>query len=245
MSQLKTIKNSHCLPENERTSSSSEQSKNLPAKEDLYLLLCVYETYTYYYIYKYTSISTAALYHLVSLRIRMTITFENDSDVIVYALEKIISFARENQYLFVANCIWWIAGVIGLDSGLTIFIDNLEIRKQIGENRISATPRDNARSESVDPEQLKIEETIIRNKNQNLARASRVTRSNPAVIQDPFPDPGASQYSQVKPLPTTKIQQKKARKVNRLQEANSKRETERNQRLTRLRATIFRSLNKE
>jgi hypothetical protein len=145
----------------------------------------------------------------------------------------------------VANCIWWIAGVIGLDSGLTIFIDNLEIRKQIGENRISATPRDNARSKSVDPEQLKIEETIIRNKNQNLARASRVTRSNPAVIQDSFPDPGAGQYSQVKPLPTTKNQQKKARKVNRLQEANSKRETERNKRLTRLRATIFRSLNKE
>jgi hypothetical protein len=50
----------------------------------------------------------------------MTITFENDSDVIVYALEKIISFARGNQYLFVANCLWWIAGIIGLDKGLII-----------------------------------------------------------------------------------------------------------------------------
>jgi hypothetical protein len=59
----------------------------------------------------------------------MTITFETDSDVIVYALEKIVSFAKENQYLFVANCAWWIAGIIGLDSGLTTFIDNLEIRR--------------------------------------------------------------------------------------------------------------------
>jgi hypothetical protein len=48
----------------------------------------------------------------------MTITFENDSDVIVYALEKIVSFARENQYIFMANCAWWTAGVIGVDSWL-------------------------------------------------------------------------------------------------------------------------------
>jgi hypothetical protein len=54
----------------------------------------------------------------------MTLTFECDKDVIVYALEKIIVFAKENQYLFVANCVWWIAGVIGLDSSLTTFIDN-------------------------------------------------------------------------------------------------------------------------
>jgi hypothetical protein len=33
----------------------------------------------------------------------MTITCENKPDVIVYAFEKIIFFARENQYLFVGN----------------------------------------------------------------------------------------------------------------------------------------------
>jgi len=59
----------------------------------------------------------------------MTITFENDSDVIVYALEKIISFARNRQLFYVASCVWWIAGQVGLDSGLTTFIDNLEIRR--------------------------------------------------------------------------------------------------------------------
>ena len=60
----------------------------------------------------------------------MTITFKKDSDIIVYALEKILAFGRENQYLFVANCTWWIAGIIGLHSGLTIFIDNLETWKR-------------------------------------------------------------------------------------------------------------------
>jgi hypothetical protein len=62
----------------------------------------------------------------------MTITFESDKDVIVYALEKIISYARDNQYIFLAQSIWWISSIIGLQEGLIIFIDNLKIRKDIG-----------------------------------------------------------------------------------------------------------------
>ena len=111
----------------------------------------------------------------------MTITFENDSDVIVYALEKIVSFARTNQYLFVANCAWWIAGITGLDSGLTIFIDNLEARKRVGQYRISTTPRDITRSESVNSGQIKLEESLTRNAIKiPPPKVSRVTRSNPA-----------------------------------------------------------------
>jgi hypothetical protein len=104
----------------------------------------------------------------------MTITFETDSDVIVYALEQILSFAQENQYLFVANCAWWIAGIIGLDSGLTIFIDNLEIRKRAYQPReVSMTPRDIARSVSANQDQNDLEEGLIvatkgRNRQENL-----------------------------------------------------------------------------
>jgi len=58
----------------------------------------------------------------------MTLTFENDNDVIVYALEKIISYARKNQYIFVAQSVWWIASVIGLTDGLVTHIDNLRKR---------------------------------------------------------------------------------------------------------------------
>jgi hypothetical protein len=84
----------------------------------------------------------------------MTLTFENDNDVIVYTFEKIIAFARREQYLFVANCVWWIAGVIGLDQGLITFIDNLESRKEIVDIRaISETPRDIARSVSPDKQE--------------------------------------------------------------------------------------------
>jgi len=75
----------------------------------------------------------------------MAITFENSNDVIVYTLEKIISFARDKQYCFVANCVWWIAGIIGLDEGLSIHIDNLVARREIDLREISSTPRDIAR----------------------------------------------------------------------------------------------------
>ena len=72
----------------------------------------------------------------------MTITFENDNDVIVYALEKIISFAKENRYLFVANCAWWIAGVIGFYHDLTIYIDKLFKKASEHSRNVSPIPRD-------------------------------------------------------------------------------------------------------
>jgi len=61
----------------------------------------------------------------------MTLAFENNNDVIVYTLEKIISYARDNQYSFVAQCVWWLASIIGLQEGLVIHINNLRIRSRV------------------------------------------------------------------------------------------------------------------
>jgi len=58
----------------------------------------------------------------------MTVTFENDNDVIVYALEKVISYARRTQQIFVAQCVWWLASIIGLEQGLANYIDNIQSR---------------------------------------------------------------------------------------------------------------------
>jgi hypothetical protein len=35
----------------------------------------------------------------------MAISFEYDQDVIVYAIEKIIAYARDNQYIFLAQSV--------------------------------------------------------------------------------------------------------------------------------------------
>jgi hypothetical protein len=61
----------------------------------------------------------------------MTITFESDKDIIVYALEKIISFARDSSYIFLAQSVWWISSIIGLQEELIIHIDNLKARAEV------------------------------------------------------------------------------------------------------------------
>jgi hypothetical protein len=61
----------------------------------------------------------------------MTITFESDTDVIIYALEKIISYARNNQYIFLAQSIWWISSIIELQEGLIIYIDKLKAQSEV------------------------------------------------------------------------------------------------------------------
>jgi len=58
----------------------------------------------------------------------MPITFEDDTEVIIYALEKIITIARNTQQIFVAQCIWWLATVITLEQGLVQHIDTLHGR---------------------------------------------------------------------------------------------------------------------
>jgi hypothetical protein len=61
----------------------------------------------------------------------MTISFENDNDVIVYALEKVISHARKTQQIFGAQCVWWLASIIGLEQGLINYIDNIQTRQNV------------------------------------------------------------------------------------------------------------------
>jgi hypothetical protein len=124
----------------------------------------------------------------------MTLTFESDYDVIIYALEKIISFARVTQYIFVANCVWWIAEVIGLDNGLIKYIDDIGAKERICKDRlVSPIPRDIARG--VSPE---------------------------LPPSDYRPDPlGRSRKGRVNPLPETKRQLRHARRKQQLRKAKS------------------------
>jgi len=128
----------------------------------------------------------------------MTITFENDNDVIVYALERIISYAREFQYFFLANCTWWIASIIGLDESLQRHIDNLALGQSVIARGISATPRDIARDISVESDK-KIPKEAADNYVPDPLRRTRKGRINP--------------------LPQSKRQLKKARQIQ--QQANT------------------------
>ena len=89
----------------------------------------------------------------------MTITFEHETDVIIYALEKVISHARRNQQIFVAQCVWWLASIIGIEQELVKYIDNIQSRINVTiipekvpkEGRaVSPEPRDNQEDQRQD-----------------------------------------------------------------------------------------------
>jgi hypothetical protein len=98
----------------------------------------------------------------------MTITFRNDNDVIVYALEKVITYARRTQQIFVAHCVSWLASIIGLEQNLVIYIENIQSRttkskeeelRQDSESRkriISPTPRDLQEDSGLGCEEINI-----------------------------------------------------------------------------------------
>jgi hypothetical protein len=114
----------------------------------------------------------------------MTITFENDDDVIVYALEKVISYARRTQQIFVAQCVWWLASIIGLERGLVVYIDNIQSRinvtiipekiPSVGRSE-SPIPRDLAEDQRLDtiPDSDQIRQEIISPTPRDLQEDSR------------------------------------------------------------------------
>jgi len=107
------------------------KDRYLPAKRNPYLLLSFYDTDTYYiYTYDLLAWCSGSPAPLFILSWRMTITFENNNDIICYALKKIISYARDNQYIFLAQSIWWVSSVIGLQQGRVVYIDNLRKHRE-------------------------------------------------------------------------------------------------------------------
>jgi len=163
------------------------------------------------------------------------ITFENGNVVIVYALEKIISYTRENQYIFLAQSIWWIASIIGLQQGLVIHIDNLESRENVTSDPVSKatlivrTNHDQKDEEKVHPDRIgQIDnEREISVTPRDLVEDQRF--GNILDNAEPFlASSGRArnqwQLNRVNPLPQTKKQLRKNRKTKRLQEARKKAE---------------------
>jgi hypothetical protein len=115
---------------------AAQQPAISTSKERFEILLCFYDTYTDYYIHiNLLGFCCGSPAPLISIILQMTMSFKNKNINIVYALEKIICFARDNQYIILAQRIWWIASVIRLQPGLIIFIDNLKAREFVTEEK--------------------------------------------------------------------------------------------------------------
>jgi len=104
----------------------------------------------------------------------MTITFKDDNDVIIYALEKIISYARDNRYIFLAQSIWWISSIIGLQQGLVNYIDTLRVRSEELPQDIKESPENR---EALSQNKNKISRT-------NTGQYDREISATPRDIQE-------------------------------------------------------------
>jgi hypothetical protein len=86
----------------------------------------------------------------------------------------------------VANCAWWIAGNIGLDSGLIVHINNLAFRQNDHSQQVSLTSQHIARSVSATTGQVNFEEENIATRNKakpSPLRTIKSTRSNPGKVE--------------------------------------------------------------
>jgi len=111
----------------------------------------------------------------------MTITFKNNNEVIIYALEKIFAFARENQYIIVAQCVWWLASIIGLESGLATHIDNLRKRSEV----YSAPGVAHTNPGIVHPDRLfQIEKATSDQKDQSCRESSELESEHSITSED-------------------------------------------------------------
>jgi len=130
----------------------------------------------------------------------MTITFDNDNDVIVYALEKIILYAWRTQQIFAAQWVWWLASIIGLEQGLLVHINNLR--------------------QSENPEPLTAYSGRVQPDRVQQISSRKAVSPTPRALTD---DRRLNQRNRVNLLPQTKRQLKKARNIKSLQEAGKKR----------------------
>jgi len=60
----------------------------------------------------------------------MNITFEHEADALLWVFGKLISQFHQRQYLFAAQCIWWISALVGLQPALVYYLDNHEFPSQ-------------------------------------------------------------------------------------------------------------------
>jgi len=167
--------------------------------------------------------------------------------------KKIISHARRNQQIFAANCVWWLASLIGLESGLISYIDTLRSREEVRSQ--DKTSEESGKAIRQDQYQTYPDLAAQFSKGKSVSttprdltedqRLDRILDSAERTIQDSLGERLRLQLDRENPLPQTKSQLRKVRKIKRLQEAKSKRDIGSNQRLKKLRATVIRNLSKE
>jgi len=127
----------------------------------------------------------------------MPITFENDNDVIVYALERVIAYARQTQQIFIAQCVWWLASIVRLERELVSHIDKLQTERNANPQEqlpreTSTIPRDLAEDRRINQVLDDTEQYLRESRRQREIKALKVSgttstgRINPTRISQNY-----------------------------------------------------------
>jgi hypothetical protein len=165
----------------------------------------------------------------------MTISYESNSDVMVYAFARIIAFSRSKAYIFAAHCVWWPASIIGFEQRLIIRIAYLRKREPIALESMTIS---SSVSNKV-PESATIPSTVHPSQVQQMSigrempptpwdlteeqRTEQLLDRAEHFIEECKRAQITWQRNRFNSLPQTHAQLKKARKIKRLQEAGKKR----------------------
>jgi hypothetical protein len=108
----------------------------------------------------------------------MTITFNDDKDVIVYALEKVISYARQHQNIFLVQCVWSISAILGLQDGLVSHIDNLKARESIGDLELQVESLVHSDGSKIHPDRIVSIQISVSNYTSSKVKSISTTKTD-------------------------------------------------------------------
>jgi hypothetical protein len=187
----------------------------------------------------------------------MTINFENENDVIVFALEKIISFARNNHYILLAQSVSWISSIIGLQQGLIVHIDNIR-KREIASKEFSVVTSEERIAETdirhttipVHPSRrLQVpKDREVSSTPRDLSedqRLDQVLEDTETFLEESSRARNTWQQNRIHPLPQSKRQLRIARQIKRLQEARDKETAKRNQRIRKIGDSVISNFSKK
>jgi len=153
----------------------------------------------------------------------MSITCSHKADVLLWNQAKLIATFHAKQYVFAAQCVWWISAIIGLQPVLVYFIDNQRFssKADLGESHQPVTiSRDNQKSRTrettnCDRENLRLDQVL--DEAEAFIEWSEAARKQ--FVTDPLCQ---TRQGHINPLLSAKAHLKKARRLVKRQEKCSK-----------------------
>jgi len=111
-----TVMNSHCHG-TEKNNLYEWTVRKPTSEEDHKIVLGFYDTYMYSIIINYCELWSGRKAPW------MSITFENEADILLWTIAKWLDRFKQRHYLYATEWIWWIVALVWLDPALLYYLE--------------------------------------------------------------------------------------------------------------------------